>query len=472
MEYKSGKSSRRDTDHKKGPERFRESTVAPARAIVMHVEDRVRARDSARRRAGAASSLRSAEAKLDETVGLAAAIDLDIVDAFIVNLSKINPATLLGPGKVEEFAGVIAAHDAELVIVNAALSPAQQRNLERAWHVKILDRTGLILEIFGARAQTKEGRLQVELAHLTYQKSRLVRSWTHLERQRGGLGFVGGPGETQIEADRRQIQERISKLEKQLETVRQTRQLHRSSRQKVPYPVVALVGYTNAGKSTLFNALTDAKVNAEDLLFATLDPTMRRLELPSGQVAVLSDTVGFISDLPTDLVAAFRATLEEVLEADIIVHVRDMTHPDSDAQLRDVDGVLDKLGIDETRRAGIVEVWNKVDQLDDEALAFLHHRADRDTASIVMLSALTGQGLESLKTCLDERLQAGSEIYELVVEAADGAGLHWLHENTEVLSRDTRDDGNIVIRVRVPQDRIEVVMRRFGSAGASRISVE
>ncbi|MEL6751644.1 MAG: GTPase HflX, partial [Pseudomonadota bacterium] len=312
-------------------------------------------------RAGATS--RSEEARLEEACGLAAAIDLDVVHSACVRLSAIKPGTLLGTGKVEELKGIVAAMEAGLVIVDHPLSPVQQRNLEKEWNAKVLDRTGLILEIFGARAQTKEGRLQVELAHLNYQKGRLVRSWTHLERQRGGGGgsggFLGGPGETQIESDRRQLQERITKLERELEGVRRTRSLHRAKRQKIPHPVVALVGYTNAGKSTLFNRMTGADVMAKDMLFATLDPTLRQLFLPRGTQVILSDTVGFVSDLPTHLVAAFRATLEEVIESQLILHVRDIADPDSNAQAEDVYSILSQLGVAEDGRAGVVEVWNK-----------------------------------------------------------------------------------------------------------------
>ncbi len=309
-------------------------------------------------------AMRGSEARLEEAVGLARAIDLTIAEALIAPVGQIRPATYLGKGKVEEIVGLVAGHEIELVVMDCALSPIQQRNLEKAWNTKVLDRTGLILEIFGRRAKTKEGALQVELAHLNYQRSRLVRSWTHLERQRGGFGFMGGPGETQIEADRRLIGERITRLENELKKVQATRRLHRAGRQRVPYRVVALVGYTNAGKSTLFNRLTRADVQAADMLFATLDPTLRALSLPHGGKAMLSDTVGFISNLPTQLVAAFRATLEEVLEADVILHVRDISHEDTDAQQRDVDTVLRQLGIDPDAGTRILEVWNKIDRFD------------------------------------------------------------------------------------------------------------
>src|SRR6201987_28451 len=309
-----------------------------------------------------AHALRDFEARLEEAKGLAAAIDLVVADALIAPIAQIRPATFLGKGKVEEITGLVASHEAELVVMDCALSPIQQRNLEKAWATKVLDRTGLILGIFGRRAKTKEGALQVELAHLNYQRSRLARSWTHLERQRGGFGFMGGPGETQIEADRRQIGDGVTRVENELKKVQATRRLPREGRKRVLYRVVALVGYTNAGKSTLFNRLTRADVQAADMLFATLDPTLRGLNLPHGGKAMLSDTVGFISNLPTQLVAAFRATLEEVLEADLILHVRDISHEDTDAQPRDVDNVLRQVGIDPDAGARILEVWNKIDR--------------------------------------------------------------------------------------------------------------
>ena len=310
-------------------------------------------------------------------------------------LNEIRPATFIGKGKVEEIAGLVKSLDAGLVVMDCALSPVQQRNLEKAWNAKVLDRTGLILEIFGRRAQTREGVLQVEHAHLTYQKSRLVRSWTHLERQRGGFGFLGGPGETQIEADRRMIEERIARIETELDKVKSRRKLHRDSRKRVPYPIVALVGYTNAGKSTLFNRMTRARVVEADMLFATLDPTLRAIDLPHGARAILSDTVGFISDLPTMLVAAFRATLEEVIEADVILHVRDVSHEDSEAQLHDVEKILRELGIEDESGARLIEVWNKIDQLDGEGRQRLQNLAARQDSvrSPVLVSAVTGEGL-------------------------------------------------------------------------------
>src|ERR1700755_3102527 len=352
--------------------------------------------------------LRDTEARLEEAKGLAAAIDLTIADALIAPIAQIRPATYLGKGKVEEITGLIADHDIELVVVDCVISPIQQRNLEKAGNTKVLDRTGLILEIFGRRAKTKEGSLQVELAHLNYQRSRLVRSWTHLERQRGGFGFMGGPGETQIEADRRLIGDRITRLEQELKKVQATRRLHRAGRQRVPYRVVALVGYTNAGKSTLFNRLTRGQVQSADMLFATLDPTLRALALPHGGKAMLSDTVGFISNLPTQLVAAFRATLEEVLEADVILHVRDISHEDSEAQERDVDNVLRQLGIDPDQGARILEVWNKIDRFDAEERENLRNIAARRAPErpCFLVSAETGEGIDELLGAIEDRLAA------------------------------------------------------------------
>ena len=337
---------------------------------------------------------RSAEARLEEAVGLAGAIDLDITHSTAVTVNEPRPATLLGSGKVEELAEIVKETDAGLIIVDHPLTPVQQRNLEKETNAKVLDRTGLILEIFGRRARTKEGTLQVDLAHLTYQKGRLVRSWTHLERQRGGSGFLGGPGETQIEADRRALQEKILRLKRELEQVRRTRDLHRAKRRKVPFPVVAIVGYTNAGKSTLFNRLTGAGVLAEDMLFATLDPTLRRLRLPHGTTVILSDTVGFISDLPTHLVAAFRATLEEVVEADLIIHLRDISDPDTAAQAEDVERILADLGVEVSAKGHIVEAWNKIDLLDDANRDRLLADARRDDAEPpIAVSAVTGEGI-------------------------------------------------------------------------------
>src|SRR6202045_978008 len=326
------------------------------------------------------AAARPPAARLEEAVGLARAIDLEVVEAGVVPVSEIRPATYLGKGKVDEIAGIAKSLEVDLVVMDCAVSPVQQRNLEKAWNTKVLDRTGLILEIFGERAHTREGALQVEHAHLSYQKSRLVRSWTHLERQRGGFGFLGGPGETQLASDRRMIEERLAKIEAELVKVKRTRELHRESRRRVPYPIAALVGYTNAGKSTLFNRMTQARVLSADMLFATLDPTLRAVDLPHGARVILSDTVGFISDLPTMLVAAFRATLEEVVEADVILHVRDISHADADAQSQDVRSILHQLGIevaDDDGAAKLIEVWNKVDRLDSDGRAMLGNLAQR-----------------------------------------------------------------------------------------------
>jgi GTP-binding protein HflX len=405
---------------------------------------------------------RDFEARLDEAKGLARAIDLEVADALIAPIGQIRPATYLGKGKVEEILGLIAGHGIELAVVDCALSPIQQRNLEKAWNVKVLDRTGLILEIFGRRAKTKEGALQVELAHLNYQRSRLVRSWTHLERQRGGFGFMGGPGETQIEADRRMIGERITRLETELKKVQATRRLHRAGRRRVPYRVAALVGYTNAGKSTLFNRLTRADVQAADMLFATLDPTLRAIQLPHGGKAMLSDTVGFISSLPTQLVAAFRATLEEVLEADLILHVRDISHEDAEAQERDVDQVLRQLGIDPATGDRILEVWNKIDRFDVEARENLKNIAARRPSErpCLLVSAETGEGIDDLLRAIEERLARTRTTLNLSIDAADGAGISWLHRNAEVLDKQLHD-GRFDMTVRVDPSKRDIVMSRF-----------
>jgi GTP-binding protein HflX len=430
------------------------------RAIV--IEPWVKA--SPRRNAGAQAGARTPEARLAEAVGLARAIDLTIVQAGLVTLSDIRPATYIGKGKVDEIAGMVKSLSASIVVMDCPISPVQQRNLEKAWSAKVIDRTGLILEIFGRRARTREGALQVELAHLTYQKSRLVRSWTHLERQRGGFGFLGGPGETQIEADRRVIEERIARIEAELDKVKRTRKLHRDSRKRVPYPIVALVGYTNAGKSTLFNRLTAATVLSADMLFATLDPTLRAVELPRGVKVILSDTVGFISDLPTMLVAAFRATLEEVIEADVILHVRDMSHEDSAAQLLDVEKVLDELGIAATDKR-LIEVWNKIDCLDGEARARVLNLAERQPSDRrpVAVSALTGEGMDRLVDAIERRLSETRQTIEVSVDPADGAGLSWLYRHSEVLAKDVHDDGRLTVTVRADTDNAARVRAKFNS---------
>lgn len=398
--------------------------------------------------------LHSPEDRLAEAVGLARAIDLVVRDGVIVPLAVPRPATLLGKGKIEELKARVEAEAIELVIVDHTLSPVQQRNLETELGAKVLDRTGLILEIFGRRAATREGRLQVELAHLSYQKSRLVRSWTHLERQRGGAGFLGGPGESQLELDRRLIQDRIDALKKDLEKVVRTRTQNRAGRARVPYPVVAIVGYTNAGKSTLFNVLTGASVLAQDQVFATLDPTMRELKLPAGRKIILSDTVGFISDLPTALVAAFRATLEEVVGADLILHVRDISHAETDAQAADVQRVLFDLGIDvRLAESKVLDVWNKVDRLDADARAALDYDAARRERAPVLVSAITGLGLDELLLAIEQRLTSADDELCLSLPATAGGLLHWLHENTSVISQDAVDDGGVLARIRVGRDR-------------------
>ena len=408
--------------------------------------------------------------RLLEAVGLAQAINLNVVHAAVLNVPRPRPATLLGQGAVDSLGALIAGGESAgagggprvgLAVIDAPLTPVQQRNLERAWQCKVIDRTGLILDIFSARASTRESQLQVELAALTYQRSRLVRTWTHLERQRGGFGFLGGPGETQIESDRRLIGERITRLKRDLGEVKRTRQLHRAARRRVPYPVIALVGYTNSGKSTLFNALTRAGTRAEDKLFATLDPTMRGLDLPSGRTAILSDTVGFISGLPHELVAAFQATLEEVCEADIIVHVRDAAHPDSAAQKEDVQEVLRDLGLEEATEGGIVEALNKIDLLTPEERRILANRAPRGNVTAVLISALTGEGCRRLLEVLDRRTAENWPLLDVSIGLADGAGLAWFYDHGEVVERHDGDDA-IHLKVRMTPANAERLARRLG----------
>ncbi len=395
---------------------------------------------------------------MEEALGLAEAIELEVNASIKVPLETIRSSTLFGKGKVEELKEIIADNHSELVVIDHSLSPGQQRNLERAWNVKILDRTGLILEIFGRRAATREGRLQVDLAHLNYQKSRLVRSWTHLERQRGGQGFMGGPGETQLEADKRQLQTRILSLSKELEKVKKTRELHRKKRKQIPYPIIALVGYTNAGKSTLFNRLTGAEVMAKDQLFATLDPTMRSIELPSGMKVIMSDTVGFVSNLPTQLVAAFRATLEEVLEADIILHVQDASNPSRDQQKIDVIKILKELGIkEEEDSAPILEVWNKIDQLPKEDsseidLSDAPTKTEQPGENLpFLISAKTGEGLEQLLNALDKQLEEHEISLDLKLKANEGMIVNWLYENGQVTQGETNQQGETDYTVTLPK---------------------
>jgi len=393
---------------------------------------------------------RIAEHALAEAVSLAHALpEIEVVGSEIVPLKTVRAGMLFGSGKIEEIKAALEAHEVELVLVDGPVSPVQQRNLEKAWGVKLLDRTGLILEIFSDRAATREGVLQVEMAALSYQRTRLVRAWTHLERQRGGLGFVGGPGETQIEADRRAIDEQLTRLKRQLDKVVKTRALHRAARAKVPYPIVALVGYTNAGKSTLFNRLTGAEVMAKDMLFATLDPTMRRLHLPDGPEVILSDTVGFISDLPTELVASFRATLEEVLAADVICHVRDISHPETEEQAEDVRQIMVSLGVEEERPT--FEVWNKLDALPVAEADAMRARADRDD-QVYAISALTGEGIEGLLSAVTETLQGKKRAAEVHLGFADGKKRAWLYAQELVDTEEQTEDG-ITLSVRWTVDQ-------------------
>jgi len=424
------------------------------RAVVIHPE---------RSDSGASESSRQSVERLEEAVGLARALDLDVRGEEIVRIRKVTPATLFGSGKVEELAALVRAAEAEAVVIDDALSPVQQRNLEKAWDCKVIDRTGLILEIFGRRARTKEGRLQVELARLDYEKSRLVRTWTHLERQRGGTGSTGGPGETQIELDRRLIADRIVKLKVELDEVRRTRGLHRKQRQKVPFPTIALVGYTNAGKSTLFNRLTGSDVVAKDLLFATLDTTQRTIRLPQGRPAIVADTVGFISDLPHELVESFRATLEEVGEADLILHVRDIASPDSEAQSRDVEAVLKQIGTPEGKTRRVLEVWNKIDLLDEDARESVLGLADRLSrdGKAVAVSAWTGERIEPLRDTIAGLIDDDPET-ELTLLPSQGEALAWLYENGRVTARDTDEEGRTHVTVRLHPAALGRFERQFG----------
>jgi len=430
---------------------------AAARSEVRADRRPAGARRNERNGTAPARADRSRQDRLQEAVGLAEAIGLDVRLAESLPLLRPRPATLLGSGKVEEIAQRVREHDVGLVIIDHAVSPIQQRNLEKAWGSKVLDRTGLILEIFGERALTREGRLQVELAHLTYQRGRLVRSWTHLERQRGGFGFLGGPGEAQIETDRRLIQERIEAIKKDLAGVIRTRGLHRASRQRIPLPVAAIVGYTNAGKSTLFNRLTGAAVLAIDQVFATLDPTMREIILPSGRRIILSDTVGFISDLPTNL----------------ILHVRDISHPESEAQHHDVVAVLGDLGIDaDSETAPLLEVWNKADKLTPGRRTEVERALARRNRPAVLVSALTGEGTEALRAQLDAELGRHDEVFDLEIPADQGRLLSWLHANAEVLEQKTEGSGAVLARIRIEPAAKGKLAGQLKRAGLSLAGVQ